>query len=281
MIKKVLIGLAILFVLLIAAAIAIPFLFKDDIKKAIDKEIATAINADVLFDVDDFDLTLFRNFPNATAEIKSLGVFNRAPFEGTPLFVIERLDIEVNLKELIFGSELRLKGITLVRPQINVKVLEDGRANWDITYPSVDTVQVEEEQAGSFSFGIDHWEIIDGDVVYDDKSIPFLLSLKGLNHTGSGDFNEKAFDLKTNTAADTLTVVYDGVEYISNKRLAADMVLGISEDYSLFTFKENIAKLNDFGLGFNGWFKMNEASYDMDITYETQQSTFKSLLSLV
>ncbi len=281
MIKKVLIGLAILFVLLIATAIAIPFFFKDDIKKAIDKEIATAINADVLFDVDNFDLTLFRNFPNATAEIKSLGVFNRAPFEGTPLFVIERLDIEVNLKELIFGSELRLKGITLVRPQINVKVLEDGRANWDITYPTVDTVQVEEEQAGSFSFGIDHWEIIDGDVVYDDKSIPFLLSLKGLNHTGSGDFNEKAFDLNTNTSADTLTVVYDGVEYISNKRLAADMVLGISEDYSLFTFKENIAKLNDFGLGFNGWFKMNEASYDMDITYETQQSTFKSLLSLV
>ena len=129
------------------------------------------------------------------------------------------------------------------RPAVEeqVKVLEDGRANWDITYPSVDTVQVEEEQAGSFSFGIDHWEIIDGDVVYDDKSIPFLLSLKGLNHTGSGDFNEKAFDLNTNTSADTLTVVYDGVEYISNKILKGDMTMAMDLENSKFTFKEKHA----------------------------------------
>lgn len=279
--KKVLLGFGILIVLLVAAGIIIPIVFKDDIKAAIDKEIAANVNADVIFNVDNFDITLFRNFPNATAEIKELGVFNRAPFEGVPLFVVERLDVEVNLKDLLFGDELRLKGITLVRPQIQIKVLKDGRANWDITYPSTDTVQVAAEESGSFSFGIDHWEVINGDLIYDDQSIPFAMALKGLNHTGSGDFNEKEFDLRTKTTSDTLGVVFDGVEYISNKRLEADMVLGISEEYTKYTFKENVAKLNDFGLAFDGWFKMNENSYDMDITYETQESTFKSLLSLV
>lgn len=281
-VKWVLIVFGSLVVLFVAAAIIVPIVFKDDIKAAIDKEIAKSVNADVIFDVDKFDLTLFRNFPNATAEISDLGVFNRAPFEGVPLFVINRLDVEVNLKDLLFGDELRLKGITLVKPQINIKVLKDGSANWDITYPSTDTVEVAEEEGdGKFSFGIDHWEIVDGDIQYDDQSIPFAMSLKGLNHTGSGDFNETAFDLRTKTAADTLTVVFDGVEYISNKKLGADVVLGISEEYSKYTFKENVARLNDFGLAFDGWFKMNDTSYDMDITYQTQESTFKSLLSLV
>jgi len=280
-IKRLLIGFGILLILLLATAIIIPIVFKDDIKAAIDKEIAKSVNADVIFDVDKFDLTLFKNFPNATAVVSDLGVFNRAPFEGVPLFVIERLEIEVNLKELIYGEQLRLKGITLVRPQINVKVMEDGRANWDIAVPSTDTVTVEVEGGGSFSFGIDHWEIVDGDVSYDDKSIPFGLLLKGLNHTGSGDFNELEFDLRTRTTSDTLSVVFDGVEYISNKRLEADMVLGISEDYSKYTFKENVARLNDFGLAFDGWFKMNDSSYDMDINYKTDKGTFKSLLSLV
>lgn len=280
-IKWVLIVLGGFVVLFVAAAILVPIIFKDDIKALVDEEIAKSVNADVIFEADNFGLTLFRNFPNATAEIKELGVFNRAPFEAVPLFVVERLDVEVNLKDLLFGDELRLKGITLVRPQITVKVLADGRANWDITYPSTDTVVVEEEGSGKFSFGIDHWEIVDGDVIYDDQSIPFALSLKGLNHTGSGDFNETAFDLRTKTQSDTLSVVFDGVEYVSNKRLQANMVLGISEEYTKYTFKENSARLNDFGLAFDGWFKMNESSYDMDITYKTEESTFRSLLSLV
>lgn len=280
-IKRLLIGLGILLILFVATAIIVPIVFKDDIKAAIDKEIANSVNADVIFNVDNFDLTLFKNFPNATAVISELGVFNRAPFEGVPLFVIESLEIEVNLKDILFGDELRLKGITLIRPQINIQVLEDGRANWDITYPSTDTVTVVEEEGGTFSFGIDHWEVVGGDVIYDDKSIPFSMAIKGLNHTGNGDFNETVFDLRTKTLADALSVKFDGIEYISNKQLAADMVLEISEDYSKFTFKENVAKLNDFGLAFDGWFKMNDTSYDMDINYKTEESTFKGLLSLV
>ena len=280
-IKRLLIGIGVLLILFVATAIIVPIVFKDDIKAAIDKEIANSVNADVIFNVDNFDLTLFKNFPNATAIISELGVFNRAPFEGVPLFVVESLEVEVNLKDLLFGDELRLKGITLVRPQINIKVLEDGRANWDITYPSTDTTTVVEEESGAFSFGIDHWEIISGDISYDDKSIPFSMIAKGLNHTGNGEFNEIEFDLKTKTLAESVSVTFDGVEYVSNKHLDADMVLGISEEYSKFTFKDNTAKLNDFGLAFDGWFKMNDTSYEMDINYKTEESTFKGLLSLV
>lgn len=280
-IKKLLIGIGFLIVLLIVAAVIIPVVFKDDIKAAIDKEIAQSVNADIIFDVDNFNLTLFKNFPNATAQISQLGVFNRAPFEGVPLFVVEQLDIEVNLKDLLFGNELRLKGIALLRPQINVKVLADGRANWEITYPTADTVEAAAAEGGAFSFGIDHWEVIDGDLSYEDQSIPFAMALNGLNHSGSGDFNEKSFDLRTKTTSDTLQVIFDGVEYIGNKRLEADMILGISEEYTKYTFKKNSARLNDFGLAFDGWFKMNEDSYEMDISYQTEESTFKNLLSVV
>ncbi|MCW5910580.1 MAG: AsmA family protein [Cyclobacteriaceae bacterium] len=280
-VKKILIGLAVVLVLLIAAAFIVPVVFKDNIKAAIDKEIEKNVNADVVFDVNNFSLSVFRNFPNITAEIKELGVFNRAPFEGTPLFVVQRLDVEVNLKDVLFGDRLRLKGITLVEPQITVKVLADGRANYDIAYPSTDTVSVVEEEPGSFSFGIDHWEIINGELIYDDASIPFYTSIRGLNHTGSGNFNEKEFDLKTKTALEGITVRFDGVEYITNKQAVVDAVIGISEDYTRYTFKENVTHLNDFALSAEGWFKMNENDYGMDISFSSPENTFKSLLSLV
>lgn len=278
--KKALIIIGIIFVVLLAAAFILPIIFKDSIKAAIDKELAKSINADVVYEADNFSLTLFKNFPNITAEVRELGVINRAPFAGDILFAAENVQVEVNLKDVLFGDQLRLRGITLVRPIINVNVLADGRANYDIAIPSSDTVATTEE-SGDFSFGIDHWEIVEGDIKYDDKSIPMVLELKGLNHTGSGDFTESEFDLKTKTTSDTLNVSYDGVAYLSKKQADIDMTLTISENYTKYTFQENTAKLNDFAMSFDGWFKMNEKDYGMDISFKSPENTFKSLLSLV
>lgn len=269
-----------LIVLLLAAAFIIPIAFKDDIVAAINKEINKSVNADVVYDVEKFDLTLFRNFPNITAEMRDLGVINRAPFEGEVLFATESFEVEVNLKEILFGDQLRVKGISLIRPIINVKVLKDGRANYDIAVPSEDTVTTTEEPS-NFSFGIDHWEIVDGDITYNDESLPFLMSLKGVNHSGSGDFTQDVFDLKTKTVADTVTVAFDGTEYLSNKRAEIDATVSISEQYTKYTFKENTAKLNDFAMSFDGWFKMNENDFGMDIAFKSPENSFKSILSLV
>lgn len=264
-------------VLLVAAAVIVPIVFKDDIKKLVQDEIAKSVNAEVVFE--GFDLTLFRNFPNATVEIGDLGVMNREPFAGEVLFATERLEVEVNLKDVLFGDQLRLKGITLQHPVINVKVLKDGRANYDIAVPSADTTTVEE--SGDFSFGIDHWEIVNGEVVYDDESLPFRAALKGLNHSGSGDFSQDVFDLSTHTVIDSLDIVYDGTNYMSEKRVEMDAIISIAEEYSKYTFKENSAKINDFAMSFDGWLKMNESDYQMDLTFKSPDNSFKSLLSII
>jgi uncharacterized protein involved in outer membrane biogenesis len=280
MMKKILIVIGSLFVLLLAAAFILPVIFKDDIKAAIDEQLAKSVNADVVFDADNFSLSLFTNFPNITAEMRDFGVINREPFAGEVLFAAEKFQVEVNLGDILFGDQMRLKGITVVRPQINVMVLQDGRANYDIAIPSTDTVTTTEE-SGDFSFGIDHWEIQDADIEYNDQSLPMLVVLKGVNHSGSGDFTQAAFDLKTKTAVDTLSLQYDGAEYLSDKRAEVNATISISEDFSRYTFQENTVKMNDFAMSFDGWFKMNESNFDMDISFASPENTFKSLLSLV
>lgn len=266
-------------VLLFAAALILPVVFKDDIKVAIDKELAKSVNADVIFDVDNFDLSLFKNFPNITATMKDLGVINRAPFAGQPLFATEEFQVEVNLSDILFGDQLRVKGISLIRPVIKIQVTKDGKANYDIAMPSTDTITTEE--SGEFSFGIDHWQVVDGYLSYDDQSLPYTLELKGLNHTGNGDFTQDVFDLRTYTTADSVTTSFDGTEYLTNKRAEINATIAISEDFSKYTFKENTAKINDFAMSFDGWFKMNENDFGMDISFKSPENTFKSLLSLV
>ncbi len=279
MVKKILIGLVVLVIVLLASLFLVPIIFKDKIKAAIDRELARTINADVVFDVNNFSLSVFRHFPNITAEMRDFGVLNREPFAGEVLFAADRLEVEVNLKEILFGDQMAINGITLVDPIINIIVLPDGRANYDITFPE-EEVPVSEEPS-QFSFRINYWNVVNADIVYDDRSIPFYLDMRGVNHSGSGDFTQAVFDLDTRTVADSVTVRYDGIEYVTNKKAVADAVISISEDYTRYTFKDNKALVNDFAMTFEGWFKMNENDYAMDITFGSPENSFRSLLSIV
>jgi hypothetical protein len=267
-----------LFILFLAVALIVPAFFKDDIKAAIEKEIAKSVNADVVFE--DFDLSFFTHFPNITANLENLGVMNRAPFEGEVLFATEKFEVEVNLKDILFGDQLRVRGISLIRPVVNIKVLPDGRANYDIAIPSTDTVTTTEEPA-EFSFGIDHWELVNADVTYNDQSMPILLTIKGLNHEGSGDFTQDVFDLSTKTKVDSISTTFSGIEYLTDKALDIDATVTISEAFTKYTFKENTAKVNDFAMSLDGWLKLNEKDMQMDLTFKSPDNSFKSLLSLV
>lgn len=274
--KWTLIILGGLLVLFLAAALILPAVFKDDIKAAIEKEIAKSVNADVVFN--DFNISLFKNFPNITAAVDEIGVLNREPFTGVALFVAEEFQVEVNLGDLLFSDQMRVKGISIVKPIIDVRVNKDGKANYDIAIPSADTATT---APSDFSFGIDHWEIVDGDLTYDDQTLPYVLNIKGMNHTGSGDFTQDVFDLKTKTTADSVTTSFDGTEYLTDKKVDIDATISISEDYSKYTFKENNLKVNDFAMSFDGWVKMNENDFGMDLSFKSPENTFKSLLSLV
>ena len=214
--KKFLIVFGVIFILIIAAALIVPVVFKDDIKAAVDDVLAESVNADIVWDTEDFNLSLFSNFPNVTAGLNNFGVLNRAPFDGEILFAARELEIEADLLSLM-DDQIKINGILLNSPEVNIKVLEDGTANYDIAVPSEEPAPAEvttSEEAVAYNIGIDHWEISDGHIIYDDASLPFSIELKKLQHSGSGDLNQDQFDLDTFTKADSVTIVFDGIEYV-------------------------------------------------------------------
>ena len=279
--KKILIPLAIIIVLLLGALIAAPIIFKDQIKATIDEQIAANINADVLFEIDNFSLSLLPNFPNITASIKELGIVGRDKFVGEVLFAVDEFDIEVNLMKLLFDEQMSIQGISLLNPKIFIKVLADGTANYDIV-KSTDETEVDTlAETSDFSMAIENWQISGGHVIYNDATIPTYLEMEKLNHTGSGNFSLSIFDLSTNTDVVLKKISYDGERYISNRHLNMDLILNMDLEQMKFTFKENQLALNDFSFGFDGWVSMPADDIDMELSFASRNNTFKSLISLI
>jgi len=280
--KKLLIVLGSIVALFVLTIILAPFLFKDRIVSAVQTELDNSINAKVNFDPSKIRISLLSNFPNMTLGAEDISITGKEVFEGDTLFSTKDFEVEMDIVAIIKGGALNIKGITLDQPLINILVLEDGSANYDITYPSEEEETEEETTDGEeFKFGIDHWEIKNGRINYFDQLSAVAVSLLGVNHTGNGDFTLSVFDMQTNTTAEDFSFAYDGDVYVAHKTLEADLLFGMDLDNMKFTFKDAKATLNDFHLNFDGFFAMPTDDYEMDINFATTDTQFKNVLSLV
>jgi len=233
--KKILWIVGGLLLVLLAAAFIIPIAFKDEIKAKIDEQIAKSVNADVYFDADKFSLSLFRHFPNVSVSLSDFGVVGKAPFKGDTLVSVKEFDVVVNLMSVIRGEQIKVNGIYLDSPRVLAKVLKDGTANWGIAITDSTEAAPTDTSSSNFSVAIKEWEVKNGYVVYDDASLPFYMQMVGVNHTGSGDFEQNIFDMESQTKVDRLTMEYDGTEYLTNKKLDADITMAMDIPNFKFT----------------------------------------------
>lgn len=278
-IKRMLIILAALVALLLLAAVLVPILFKDKLEQAAKEQVNQQVNATV--DWGPWSLSVFKNFPNITVGVKELQVCNKAPFEGTCLAEVGKVELTLGFWSL-FQDRVNLKNVRLDEPRIHLVVLEDGTANWDITIPDTATVGAEEDTAAiSFDIALRKYAINDGLVIYDDRSMPFLLELRGVDHTGKGDFTQDFFTLHTRTAVQQATMAYAGVKYINKAK--ADLVADLDMDLPAmkFTVKDGDLQVNRLQLGVDGWLAMPEDDIDMDLTWGLKKSDIGAILSLV
>ncbi|WNJ20245.1 AsmA-like C-terminal region-containing protein [Pontibacter sp. G13] len=280
--KKALRVIGIVLILFVGILAVAPFLFQDQIKQWVNAQIDEQLVADVYYG--DLSLSFLRNFPKARVQIDDFGIVGQEAFAGDTLASGQSFTLLLNLPELISGGGINIERIILNRPRIQAIVLEDGTANWDIMKPTEEEVPTEETDDSDMTISLKGYELNDAYIRYADASLPMELTLDGMDHAGTGDFTLTTFVLKTVSEIERLMVSYDGITYFRNAKghAIADIELDLSQGVKM-TFLENEFEVNAFPLKLDGWMDLPDGSDDilMDLTYETPQADFKSLLSLV
>ncbi|TCN62915.1 AsmA family protein [Acetobacteroides hydrogenigenes] len=281
--KKLLIILGSTLGVLLLAVLILPYLFKPTIKQAADKFIAENINADVKFPQDGLSIGMLRHFPNFTLALEDLSVVGRDEFKGDTLVNLKKFEVTVNIFALISSGRIEVNKIILDKPKLNVIVLPNGKANYDIYKAQPDTTKgVDTTKAEPVKFRLKELALKNADIIYSDQKSKMFASVKNLNITGSGDLAENVFDLSTKLTADKATVAMNGTEYLSNKSLDLNFVVNMDMNNNKYTFKDNSIKVNDFNFGFDGWVQLaQQNAIKMDVTFMALDNSFKGLLSLV
>src|SRR5690554_2376481 len=273
-------GLA--FLLMIITVILIPIFFKDELKELALAEANKMLKAEVA--VGDFDLTIFSSFPKMKLVFNDVSVTGRDEFEGVKLVDIGALEARVDFWSVINMEDISVRSVRLVEPDIHVKILESGLANYDIMKSSEEMVEEGVDTTSTpFKFSLEYYEIKDGNIIYDDRLSAMFAEIINLNHTGTGDMTAEIIDFKTITSMDELTFEMEGLSYLSEVKtdLVMNILMEFTEESSKFTLKENELSLNALKLSFDGYYEMLKDHDDMDLKLIANNTSFKDLLSLV
>jgi len=278
--KKFLKILAIVLVILIAAVFILPIAFKGKIIEAVQEEANNNLNAKLEFT--DLNLSLIENFPNISAELEDLTIVGVDTFATDTLVGFKSFKATLDLMSVISGDEIKVKELILDKANVNVKVLQNGLANYDIAKEDTTSVsEVDTTESSSFKISLDKFEIKNANIIYDDKEGDIFSKIENLNFVLSGDMTESFTNLDMNLVIDSLTVKSEGIKYLNKSKVVFDSELEANLDKSIYTFKENNFKLNEVSLGFDGFVEIPAEDIIIDLTFKTKEAKFKDVLSMV
>ncbi|HXR85941.1 MAG TPA: AsmA family protein [Stellaceae bacterium] len=205
MLKKLLIGLAVVVVLVIAAAIAVPFLIPLDTYKG---KIVALVKSETGRDLKIDGPVHFSLFPSVALEANDVSLSNPPGAASPNMVQLKTLDVELKLLPLLHGG-LEISQFKLVQPAIALEVDKQGRPSWAFSTPAPAgaapqaarpaTPPPAANSSGGASFSaisLGDVSIVDGQASYLDQRTGEKKQLTGINMTLSLPSLEQPFTAK-------------------------------------------------------------------------------------
>lgn len=265
-----------LFLVFTIVAIAAPYIYKDEIVGFIKKDINNLLNARV--DFKEVEVSFFKDFPNFHLQLNEVSIDGIDDFKDVQLLYAKKIGLSLDTKSVLFDEKKRIDRFTFTDGELNLKVLADGKANYDILKSTATDASSE---STSFDIQLKDYEIKNTNLTYSDDSNLFATQIKNLNHKGKGRFTTDLYQLNTQSTIDSLTLSYDGVTYLDHVFAKLNSDFDISDNFSSFTLKNTKAELNQLPVTADGNFKLNDDETAIDLTYKTKDASLVKLLSLI
>jgi len=278
--KKTLIIILIVLASIVLILFIVPFAFKGKINDIIRKQANEMLNAK--FDFKDLNLSLFRNFPNASVSLYDVVLSGIDEFDADTLIRAGRLTAAVDLLSL-FSDHYQVTKVEVQDTYCHAIILEEGKVNWDVMKPAADTVAVATDTV-STPFAIELKKVLldNVNVIFEDRGEKLYTRADDIHVTLSGNFSAERTRLAVKAAIAALTVKMSNIAYLSNAKVDAKLNIDAELAANKFTFLDNRISLNAITASLDGWFAMPDSGgFDMDLKVVTDKINFKDILSMI
>ena len=259
--------------------ITIPFLYQKQINETVKTYLNDSVNAQIEFEA--VNLSLLSSFPQANVTVENLNIINNAPFEGASLASVKSISFDMSVTEL-FKSEndgpMVVTSIAVESAVITIKSNELGNTNYDIAKET--ETSSSETQAADFALNIENYSIQNSTLIYEDEATLTVVEFSEFNHSGQGNFSTDFSELNTTTET-LVSFSIDSTNYMNSVSIKLDALMDLDLIENKYTFKDNIALINQLPLEFNGFFKLLDDGQELDISFKNTGSSFVDFLAVL
>lgn len=280
--KKILIAALVGLLLLITAAIALPFIFKDKIiAYAVDRA-NKELTAEIQYD--EVNISLLRSFPRISLGLNDFALISK---DSTAKFdTISRIDdfyFSINMSDLWKDpDQIEIKEFDLFGGILNLHIDEQGKANYLIYEDPSGANSADSSSTGELkNISLDKYRIAGIDIQYHDVPGDIQLSVKGLKHEGTGNFDAVKFTFDTETSWEDLDLIYDGTSYVSNLKGESRLKLLADTEKQRYELLDNYLKFNELKLESDGLIAMQNEFPEIDLRFSAPETDFSQMLSLI
>ena len=267
---------------IIILMLLLPFAFQGKIADIVKTEGNKMLNAQ--FDFKKLNISLFRNFPQASVTLKDFWLKGTGEFANDTLVQAGEVTAAINLFSLFGDSGYDISKIFIEDTKLHAIVLPDGRANWNIMEPdttaSAETPAAEEESS-PFKVKLQRFVIKNMNLIYDDQQGKMYADIQDFNATCAGDLVSERTSLKLEAETKSLTYKMNGIPFLANANISAEMDVDADLANNKYTLKDNTIRLNAIQAGIDGWVALKDPAIDMDLKLNTNDIGFKEILSLI
>jgi len=276
--RRWLTGIFVLLAFLLIAVFSIPVLFKNKLADAVVKAAGRQLNAEV--NVSSVSLSLLKNFPQLSLELKDLLVPGSSPFENDTLLYTKSVRTKAPLKTLFSPSDIVAGEITIDGLQFLPKLDTAGRRNWNFKKSdsgNANSVANDSDGATTLSGSV---QLTNAQIIYREEKSGVELRLKDINlELSERPEGEKTlFTLKSSVG--DLDVRLKEIAYLNDATLGIHAVLEADPANKNFLFGENHILINQLPLQLKGSVSESDGNTACDLTILGEETEFGKLLEL-
>ena len=281
--KKVIIISGIVLLALMLLLCLAPVLFKKQISQSVKAEVNERINARVEYK--DLSISLFRSFPDMAVSVSDFTITGEGEFQKDTLASGKDFTFTIDLISIITGRGYKVVSLHILQPALKLRVNNAGHVNWDIIrsvpLPANSSPDAKAPVDSTFLFSINNWQIENAAIEFRHDATKTLFAATGIDCNGRSKSSNIGSDFDISTASKTLSFFAGGITYLQNVKLNAAGKLSFNTATGSYEVKENVIALNDLRLAVNGGVKNTSAGPNYNLSVQSLDSAFGSLLSVI
>jgi hypothetical protein len=264
------------FVLLLCIAVGLVFVYEDEVKAVVIKELNKNLATEVRIDPKDIDLTFISSFPKCAIEFKNLTALE-TPIdkERDTLLYAKSLSLRFSLQDL-FDKRYNIKQIALTDARCYLKINRLGKPNYEAWKTNKTAVST---SGDSLNFKLEDIRLKNVFISYKNTRDKIKTECTIRDLAFKGNFSEVNYDMETSGEISVKNVVYQKATFLKNKRLKIDVNFSVAGDR--YMLKKADLSLNQMLFDVTGAFNYRDSLQSLELDYKAKNLDIESILSLL